>query len=46
MTGNTKVVLFVDVADCVVPQGGGGSDEETRDPVPVYEMVEGPPPYV
>ena len=47
LTGNTKVVLFVDVSDCVVPQGGGGGgDEETRDPVPVYERGEGPPPYM
>ncbi|KAH7398185.1 hypothetical protein BKA66DRAFT_437269 [Pyrenochaeta sp. MPI-SDFR-AT-0127] len=43
-TGVTKVVLFVDVSDCVLPQGGG--DEEMRDPVPVYERGEGPPPYV
>lgn len=45
VTGNTKVWLFVDVADCVVPQDDG-ADGEMGDPVPVYERGEGPPPYV
>lgn len=40
-TGYTKVVLLVDVGDIVL-----GQDEETIDPVPVYERGEGPPPYV
>ncbi|CAO2654653.1 Nn.00g113860.m01.CDS01 [Neocucurbitaria sp. VM-36] len=44
-TGITKVVLFVDVGDIVMGMGGGGEVEE-RDPVPVYERVEGPPAYV
>lgn len=40
-TGFTKVVFFVDVGDIVF-----GYDEEMKDPVPVYERGEGPPPYV
>ncbi|KAF1846826.1 uncharacterized protein K460DRAFT_285718 [Cucurbitaria berberidis CBS 394.84] len=44
MKGSIKVALFVDVSDCVIPQGG--SDEEMRDPVPVYERGERPPPYL
>lgn len=46
LTGITKVVLFVDVADCVLAVGERGGCEEEMDPVPRYERGEGPPAYV
>jgi hypothetical protein len=42
-TGITKVVLFVDVGECLVRVGS--EDEGDWDPVPVYEMRERPPEY-
>lgn len=47
-TGNVKVLMLIEVGDCVMLDlgGSGEGDEEGRDPVPKYERVEGPPAYV
>ena len=44
MTGMMRVKLWVEVVDCIV--GVGGEDADMRDPVPLYERGEEPPPYV
>jgi hypothetical protein len=43
-TGVNRVLLYVDVGDCLVLEGG--VEEETVDPVPLYERGEHPPVYV
>ncbi|KAF2129425.1 hypothetical protein P153DRAFT_423023 [Dothidotthia symphoricarpi CBS 119687] len=44
MTGVTRVLMFVCVGDCLGVEGG--QEPESKDPVPKYERVERPPPYV
>jgi hypothetical protein len=43
-TGINRVLLYVDVGDCLVLEGG--VEEETVDPVPLYERGDHPPVYV
>jgi hypothetical protein len=44
VTGVNRVLLWVDVGDCLIMQGSW--DDETMDPVPLYERGEHPPVYV
>jgi hypothetical protein len=43
VVGTNRVLLYVDVADCMLLRG---MEEETWDPLPLYERGEHPPGYV